>query len=553
MVPMPVPSFLRRAPVALAFGTSGLRGLVTDITDLEAYINVKGALRYLAAIGDAPASGPVILGGDLRPSTARILVACARAVRDVGGTVVHAGRLPTPALMLACLARRCAGVMVTGSHIPFDRNGIKVNRAVGEVLKSDEPGILREVAAVRAEEYARSAEESAFDADGMRKADETLAPVDAAIARAYLDRYVSAMPGAPLRGLRVLFHQHSSVGRELVPEILRELGAEVVTAGRSETFVAIDTESIGDDQVAELTALCVVAEAAHGAMDAVVSTDGDSDRPLMLAVRRGVDGAPSLRFLPGDLLGLVVAERLGADAVAVPVSTNDAVAMRLAELGVRLRTTRIGSPWVVAALAALVSEGAQRVMGWEANGGFLLGSAVSLGAAVLEPLPTRDAVLPLAVNLLVAAERRCSLDAVWAALPQRFGRAGLVDGVAPAITQAVMARLVPAGAATEVRFAADGSVSDAARAHDWHTSRSVMARFFTEADGFGTVLRVNALDGVRMTFDGGDVAHVRASGNAPQLRIYANAATQSRADAIVAAGLRPVDGILARMAAELGG
>ncbi len=324
MIPMPVPSFLRRAPVALAFGTSGLRGLVTDITDLEAYINVKGALRYLAAIGDAPANGPVILGGDLRPSTARILEACARAVRDFGGTVVHAGRVPTPALMLACLARRCAGVMVTGSHIPFDRNGIKVNRAVGEVLKSDEPGILREVAAVRAEEYARAADDSAFDADGMLKVPETLAPVDGAIARAYLDRYVSAMPGAPLRGLRVLFHQHSSVGRDLVPEILRDLGAEVVTAGRSETFVAIDTESIGDDQVAELTALCVVAEAAHGPMDAVVSTDGDSDRPLMLAVRRGEGGAPSLRFLPGDLLGLVVAERLGVDAVAVPVSTNAA-------------------------------------------------------------------------------------------------------------------------------------------------------------------------------------------------------------------------------------
>ena len=44
-------SFLHYTPTPLAFGTSGLRGLVSDITDLEAYINVKAALRYLLKIG----------------------------------------------------------------------------------------------------------------------------------------------------------------------------------------------------------------------------------------------------------------------------------------------------------------------------------------------------------------------------------------------------------------------------------------------------------------------------------------------------------------------
>ena len=40
--------------------------------------------------------------------------------------------------------------MVTGSHIPFDRNGIKINKSVGELLKSDEPGIILEVERKRA-------------------------------------------------------------------------------------------------------------------------------------------------------------------------------------------------------------------------------------------------------------------------------------------------------------------------------------------------------------------------------------------------------------------
>src|ERR1700712_3124372 len=139
-------SLLDYEPVPLQFGTSGLRGLVRDITDLEAYINVKGALRYLLAMGDIANGSSVVLGGDLRPSTSRIMRASARAILDVGCQVENAGKLPTPALMNHTLATKRAGVMVTGSHIPFDRNGIKVNRAAGELLKSDEPGILSEVA-----------------------------------------------------------------------------------------------------------------------------------------------------------------------------------------------------------------------------------------------------------------------------------------------------------------------------------------------------------------------------------------------------------------------
>src|ERR671912_1379724 len=75
-------SFLSYTPVPLAFGTSGLRGLVKDITDLEAYINVKGAIRYLLSIGDISAGSGIVLAGDLRPSTDRLMKASLRAVTD---------------------------------------------------------------------------------------------------------------------------------------------------------------------------------------------------------------------------------------------------------------------------------------------------------------------------------------------------------------------------------------------------------------------------------------------------------------------------------------
>ncbi|HET7376930.1 MAG TPA: phosphomannomutase, partial [Anaerolineae bacterium] len=225
-----------------------MRGLVTDITDLEAYINVKAALRYFLNIGDIRAGGGVIIAGDLRPSTDRIMRACGQAIIDSGCQLENAGKIPTPALIAHAVSTKRAGVMVTGSHIPFDRNGIKVNKSVGEVLKSDETGIIHEVDRVRREEYGRSATESAFDVAGMLKRAPNLPPVDYSAEETYVRRYLRSFSRG-LSGLRILVYQHSAVGRDILPRILSELGAEVITAGRSETFVPIDTENITEEQL----------------------------------------------------------------------------------------------------------------------------------------------------------------------------------------------------------------------------------------------------------------------------------------------------------------
>src|SRR5918995_127259 len=295
-----MPTFLSYTPVPLAFGTSGLRGLVKDITDIEAYINVKAALRYLLSIGDIRPGSTVVIAGDLRPSTDRIMRACAQAIVDSGCHVENAGKIPTPALISHAISTGRAGVMVTGSHIPFDRNGIKINISVGEVLKSDESGITLEVERVRVEEYSRTATTSAFDASGMLKSSLELPPPDRAAEEAYVHRYLSSFHSSGLSGLRVLVYQHSAVGRDILPRILWELGAEVVTAGRSETFIPIDTENITDEQLNRLEELAVAAEARGEPLQAIVSTDGDSDRPLVTAVLPAAavkPGGRRVRFL----------------------------------------------------------------------------------------------------------------------------------------------------------------------------------------------------------------------------------------------------------------
>ena len=554
------PSFLAYAPVALAFGTSGLRGLVKDITDLEAYINVKAALRYMLSSGDIESGSVVVIAGDLRPSTPRILLATVQAVQDAGCLCEYAGLIPTPALLYRAISTRRAGVMVSGSHIPFDRNGIKLNKSRGEILKSDEAGISREVERLRAEEYARTAASSAFDPLGMLKAPRPMPAVDRAAEDAYVGRYLSSFPRGGLAGQRIVVYQHSAVGRDLLARVLRELGADVVEAGRSETFVAIDTESITEEQLDRLEALAVAAESTGPPVQAIVSTDGDSDRPLVAAVLPAsavAAGQRRVRFLPGDLLGLVVAEYLAADAVAVPISTNDAVERRLKERSVALVKTKIGSPYVISALDELRRRGGyERMVGWEANGGFLLGSAFELEGGPIAALPTRDSTLPIVANLFAGVRAGVDLPTLWDRLPARFGRSGLLDHVPVESSRAMVALLVPKGEVTEIEVEPSGRVIDRsgpaaggasiapAAARRWQALRETLEGVFTPALGFDAIARVNVLDGTRVHFRNGDVAHVRPSGNAPQLRIYANSDSQRRADEIVELGLREPDGIL---------
>ena len=309
--------------------------------------------------------------------------------------------------------------------------------------------------------------------------------------------------------------------------------------------------------------MSVAAEAGGQAVSAIVSTDGDSDRPLVTAVLpvlAAATGARRVRFLPGDLLGIVAAEYLGADAAALPISANDAVERRFSERKITLEKTKIGSPYVVAALDDLRIAGKhRRIVGWEANGGFLTGSDIELNKGVLKALPTRDALLPILANLCAAASQGLSLQGLWDQLPARFGRAGLLDDFPAAASQAILAQLIPAGDAVEVEFDSADAVVDRSRGEksgtalgvsavkDWQRCRSVLSRYFKPVFGFDAIARINVLDGVRIYFRNGDIAHIRPSGNAPQLRIYAVSDTQARADRIVELSLREPDGILRQL------
>lgn len=499
--------------------------MVVDLTQLEVYINALAELRYLQSLdaseGGIRAGEEFYLAHDLRPSSTQfdaahqgrgeIFQAAARAATDAGMRTVNLGPLPTPALMYYATRAGRGSIMVTGSHIPFDRNGYKLNTSCGELLKQHEEPVNRMVRQVREEIYSQPFAESIFDESGMlREGHRELPLVDARARAAYLARYTDFFAGESLRGKRILAYQHSSVGRDLLVELLQSFGAEVIPAGRSERFVPIDTENIDAAQLAAIQALVNDAS-----LDAVVSTDGDSDRPLILGVNGG-----AVRFFGGDLVGMIVAEYLGADSVVVPISCNDGID-RGPLAPVTEPKTRIGSPYVIAGMEAAALRGRRRICGWEANGGFLTGSDFVRDGRVLTALPTRDAMLPILCVLFAAARSNQSLCELFARLPKRYSRAALLKDFPRPVSRQIIAR-----------FTADASP---------------LQEFFPCETGLGNIAGVDYTDGIRITFANGEVVHFRPSGNADEFRCYAVADSQSRADAIAAMAVAEPDGILRRL------
>ena len=533
-------SSLRYEPHELEFGTSGRRGKVVDLTQLEVYINALAELEYLQSL--AKSEGGIVRGEefffarDLRPSSdsyvpelegrGEIAQAIVAAVRDAGMRAINLGAIPTPALACYALAHGKGSVMVTGSHIPFDRNGYKTNSSTGELLKQQEAPINDQVRKVRARMYDQQRDQSLFNERGLFKTGHQDLPAEHREARdAWIERFTSFFKGASLGGKRLLVYQHSAVGRDLLVEVLERLDAQVIAAGRSDTFVPIDTENIGERQLAVIQALADEATAKHGPLDAIVSTDGDSDRPLILGVEPATAKA---HFFGGDLVGMVVAEYLRADAVVVPISCNDAVDRGHLSSVVQTKT-RIGSPFVISGMEEARRRGKTRVCGWEPNGGFLTGSDIEREGAVLPALLTRDAILPILGVLFAAAERGLTLVELFALLPKRFSRAALLENFPRSVGLKIVASFSPG--------ADDPQQSG-------NEIRKRLAKFFTPEMGFGTITHVDYTDGVRVLFDNGDVAHMRPSGNADELRIYAVADTQVRADAIAAMGIAEPNGIL---------
>jgi len=463
------------------FGTSGARGLADDMTDRVCYAYTLAFLEYLLESKQISTGDSVAVAGDYRPSSPRIMAAVAKAISELGCKAINCGFIPTPAVACYAMARGMASIMVTGSHIPDDRNGIKFYKPAGEILKEDEQQMCNRAVEINS---------NLFDTRGNA----LTASLPTALTepyREFVQRYLDFFPANCLHGLKIGVYEHSSVARDILAEVIEGLGAEILRLNRSDKFIPVDTEAIRPEDV-ELA----LQWSQEFKLDCIVSADGDGDRPLV--------SDENGEWLRGDVAGILCAHYLGAKNVATPVSCNSAV--EKSGWFDQVERTRIGSPFVIAAMDKLVANSCENVVGYEANGGFLTASDITLNGRTLAALPTRDAVIvPLAILMLAKSFSSASISELLKQLPQRFTSS---DRLKEFPTELSQSRLKP--------LASDNQEKNRREAE------AILG------DVFGDVTSIDNTDGVRITFANGEVAHLRPSGNAPELRCYNEADSEER-------------------------
>lgn len=444
----------------IKFGTSGARGLVEDFSSdvcmayTHAFVSAMNHFNF----------SRVAIGIDNRPSSPKMAEAIASALRQQNILPVFYGVLPTPALAYKAMADAVPAIMVTGSHIPFDRNGIKFYRPDGEITKQDEVLI------------------SQANVDFESIVSHEALSVNHEAVEFYIDRYTSLFDSPILAGKHIGIYEHSSSGRDLYQQIFEALGAKVTAFGRSDKFVPIDTEAVSEEDK-------VLARnwSKQYQFDAIFSTDGDGDRPL-ISDENG-------EWLRGDILGLLTAKALGVDSLALPVSCNTAV--EKSGIFKAVVKTKIGSPYVIAEFESLLTQ-SKNVAGFEANGGFLLASNIKVGAGEISALPTRDAVLPAVMLFALCHESTISQEVKQ--LPNRFTESDRITEFPLSLSKSFIQAL-----------------------------KTDPSGFLSNIDKSWTVDDMNDVDGVRMTLKNNDVIHIRPSGNAPELRCYVESESNSKA------------------------
>ncbi len=465
----------------VGFGTSGVRGLVVDMTDEVCFAYITAFLQYLQQ-KDLIIEKKVGIAGDLRSSTPKIMNAVAAACSNMGFESINCGYIPSPAVALYGLNKSLPTIMVTGSHIPDDRNGIKFNTPLGEILKTDEEGIRTQQISVNSELFTNSG--------GLRN-NNYLPEIDNSAEHYYIQRFIDFLPAHCLQGNNIGLYEHSSTSRDCLKQILQQLGANVTSLGRTATFMPVDTEAIRPEDIA-----LAKQWSEQYNFDCIISTDGDGDRPLV-SDEKG-------NWLRGDVAGILCARYLQADIVITPVSSNSAV--EKSDYFDEVIRTKIGSPYVIEAMQQASKQHAKCVVGYEANGGFLQQTSIDNNGKTLPPLPTRDAVIvPLAI-ILLAEQQKLTISGLLETLPQRYTHSDRIKAFFTFLSQKIISKLT------------QGDIT------------AQKATIYTYFKAIGKPEMIDVTDGLRITFTSADIVHFRPSGNAPELRCYTESDSQQRAE-----------------------
>jgi phosphoglucosamine mutase len=395
------------------FGTDGVRGRANDdpMTPETALRLGQAAGRFFQNGGHAHR---VVIGKDTRRSGYMLENAMCAGFTSVGMDVFLVGPVPTPAVgFLTRSIRADLGVMISASHNPFQDNGIKFFGPDG--FKLSDP--------------AEEAIEGLLDgppalAEPSRIGRATR--IDDVRGR-YMEFVKTTFPrGLRLDGLKIVVDCANGAAYRTAPDVLWELGAEVVRLG-----VAPDGFNINAGCGSTHPEAAAAAVRAHGA-DLGISLDGDADRVAILDETGALADGDQIMAL---IAGRWAAEgRLARDTLVATVMSNLGLERHLAAQGLRLLRTAVGDRYVVEAMRA---------------GGYNLGGEQSGHIVMTDFVTTGDGLIAAlqVLSAMVETGRPASaLARVFAPLPQVLQNVRYRKGAAP-LDQASVVAAIAAGEA----------------------------------------------------------------------------------------------------------
>ena len=349
------------------FGTDGVRGIANKELTPELAFNLGKAGAYvLKAKNDRPV---VVIGKDTRISGDMLENALAAGIRAVGGNVIKAGVIPTPAV--AYLARYYdadAGIVISASHNTFEYNGIKFFN--GEGYKLDD--LL--------EEKIEDIIISSVDVNSHITGDLIGRCLEASEnAEDLYMRHLLETVDFRLEGKKIALDCANGASYRIARKVYEALGAEVTVMGDKPDGININDGcgSTHPEKLAELVK--------RTGADIGMAFDGDADR-LIVVDEKG-------RVLDGDRVIAICARmlkeqgRLKENRVTVTVMSNIGFHTAMEESGIEVDVTGVGDRYV---LESMLETGC--VIGGEQSGHIIFKEHTTTGDGILSSLQFMGAV-----------------------------------------------------------------------------------------------------------------------------------------------------------------
>jgi phosphoglucosamine mutase len=381
------------------FGTDGVRGRANSHP-----MTAELALRLGAAAGqffrrDGGGAHRVVIGKDTRLSGYMLENALTAGLTSTGMNVLLVGPVPTPAVgFLTRSMRADVGVMISASHNPHEDNGIKFFGPDGfklsdaaeaeiEALLEGDPNLAAAGQIGRAKRIE----------DGRGR---------------YQEFVKTSFPaGLRLDGLKVVVDCANGAAYKAAPEVLWELGAEVIPVGVSPNGTNIN-QNCGSTHVTT-AAEAVVAHGAHVG----IALDGDADRVMILDETGMVaDGDQIMALLAARWAG---EDRLNGGTLVATVMSNLGLERFLQARGLRLERTAVGDRYVVEAMR---------------RGGWNLGGEQSGHIVMTDYATTGDglvAALQFLAEMVRTGQKASALVRQFETVPQMLKNVRFAEGKKP--------------------------------------------------------------------------------------------------------------------------